>query len=117
MDFKQLFLTFDGRLNRQPYWIGTLLLVFGNLVGSGIGHLVIGGAIGALIAIIVSIALLYPSICIAIKRCHDRDKSGWWILIMLVPLIGVIWYLVEFGFMRGTVGPNRYGPDPLEGQF
>ena len=116
MDWKNLFLTYDGRLNRQPYWIGTLVLVVVNVVGSLIGA-VVGGAVGNLIAIIVGLGVLYPSICIAIKRCHDRDKSGWWICILFIPLIGFIWWLVEFGFLRGTVGPNRFGADPLEGEL
>lgn len=117
MDWQNLLLTFEGRLNRQPYWIATLVLIIFNIIGSAIGYGVIGGAIGNLVAIIFSLAVLYPSICIAIKRCHDRDKSGWWILIIVIPLIGAIWWLIEFGFMRGTAGPNRFGPDPLEGQM
>jgi uncharacterized membrane protein YhaH (DUF805 family) len=75
---------------------------------------------------------------VGVKRLHDRDKSGWWVLLFLLapsvlgsiantseqPLVGFvlglasfvisIWALVELGFLRGTVGPNRYGPDPLQ---
>jgi uncharacterized membrane protein YhaH (DUF805 family) len=47
---------------------------------------------------------------IGIKRFHDRDKSGWWVLIAFVPIIGWIWYLIECGFLPGTDGPNRYDP-------
>ncbi len=47
------------------------------------------------------------------KRYHDRNKSGWWVLIVFVPVIGGLWYLIECGFLRGTPGPNNYGPDPL----
>lgn len=113
MDWQNLFLTYEGRINRQPFWLGNLALTAINVVGSLIGG-AIGGAVGNLIAIIFALAILYPAICIAIKRCHDRDKSGWWILIVLIPFIGIIWYIVEFGFLRGTDGPNQYGPDPLE---
>lgn len=115
MDWKNLFLTYDGRLNRQPFWIGNLILVLINVVGTVIGS-IIGGAVGNLIGLIFALAVLYPSICIAIKRWHDRDKSGWWILIVLIPLVGFIWYVVEAGFLRGTEGPNRFGEDPLAGQ-
>ena len=115
MDWQKLFLTYDGRINRQPFWIGTLVLFGVNVVGTLIGA-AIGGAVGNLIAVIFGLAVLYPSICIAIKRWHDRDKSGWWILIVLIPLIGFIWYLVEVGFLQGTPGPNRFGEDPLAGQ-
>ncbi len=114
MDWQNLFLTYDGRLNRQPFWIGNIVLTVINIAATLLG-LAIGGAVGNLISIVVSLALLYPGICIAIKRAHDRDKSGWWILIILIPLVGIIWYIVEFGCLRGTEGPNQYGPDPLAG--
>ena len=113
MDWQKLFLTYDGRLNRQPFWIGNIILTVINVAGSLIGA-AIGGAVGNLISIIFVLALLYPGICIAIKRCHDRGKSGWWFLIILIPLVGIIWWIVEFGCMRGTEGPNQYGPDPLD---
>lgn len=114
MDWKELLTTYDGRLNRQPFWIGNIVLTVISLIGSGIGA-AIGGAVGGLISVIFGLGVLYPAICIAIKRCHDRDKSGWWVCIMLIPLIGSIWYFVEFGCMRGTEGPNRFGQDPLGG--
>ncbi len=59
--------------------------------------------------------LYWIGLAVTVKRSHDRDKSGWWILIALIPLIGAIWFLIEFGFLRGTPGPNRFGPDPLAG--
>ncbi|MBF0560714.1 MAG: DUF805 domain-containing protein [Alphaproteobacteria bacterium] len=55
----------------------------------------------------------WMGLCVTIKRYHDRNKSGWWILIQLVPLVGPIWYLIDVGFLRGTSGDNRFGPDPL----
>jgi len=62
---------------------------------------------------VLGLILLIPSLAIAIKRYHDRDKSGWWILILFIPLVGFIWFLIELGCLPGTPGPNRYGPDPL----
>ncbi|TGR16409.1 DUF805 domain-containing protein, partial [Mesorhizobium sp. M8A.F.Ca.ET.197.01.1.1] len=47
------------------------------------------------------------------KRWHDRNKSGWWTLIGLIPIIGGIWLLIELGILEGTRGANQYGPDPL----
>jgi uncharacterized membrane protein YhaH (DUF805 family) len=114
MDWKNLFLTYEGRLNRQPFWIGNLVLTVFNIVGALLGA-AIGGAIGNLIGLIFALAVIYPGICIAIKRYHDRDKSGWWICIIFIPIIGIIWYIVELGFLRGTEGENRFGPDPLAG--
>ena len=61
-----------------------------------------------------ALAALYPWIAVGIKRCHDRNRTGWFLLIGLIPLVN-IWLVVELGFLRGTVGQNRFGPDPLAG--
>jgi len=58
-----------------------------------------------------SLAVLLPSIGVSIRRLHDTDRSGWWILICLVPVIGIIILLV-FYFMDGTAGDNRFGANP-----
>jgi uncharacterized membrane protein YhaH (DUF805 family) len=58
------------------------------------------------------IALGLIGIIVQIKGWHDRDKSGWWILINLVPCIGALWTLIECGFLPGTRGDNRFGPNP-----
>jgi uncharacterized membrane protein YhaH (DUF805 family) len=114
LDYKELFLTADGRLNRQPYWIGSIIVTVVNLVLRSIVSLIFGaGVIGSLLSLIIALAVLYPAICVLIKRFHDRDKSGWWSLLILVPIIGWIWIFVEAGCLPGTVGPNQYGPDPL----
>jgi len=61
---------------------------------------------------IVTLLLIWPSLAVAVKRCHDRNKSGFWVLISLIPILGWLWFLVEFGFLDGTQGPNRFGPSP-----
>lgn len=106
MDWQQLFTSFDGRISRQPFWIGGLVLLGVNLVAAAaLGRGVLGTLVG--------LALIYPSLCVSIKRWHDRGKSGWWVLIGFVPVIGWIWTLVECGFLPGTPAANDYGPDPL----
>lgn len=110
MDFSQVFtkpflLTYEGRINRQPFW-AFALVVFGINVVLGILHMKVLSGLFAL-------ALLYPAIMVQIKRWHDRGKSGWWCLINLVPAIGWLWALVECGFLPGTPGPNSFGADPL----
>jgi uncharacterized membrane protein YhaH (DUF805 family) len=74
----------------------------------------IGGdqGIGPITAI-VSLISIYLALALYAKRWHDRDKSGWWSLIILIPIIGAVWMLVELGILEGTRGPNRFGPDPL----
>jgi uncharacterized membrane protein YhaH (DUF805 family) len=117
MDWKYLFTSFEGRIGRQQMWLGIIVLIVIGIVAS-ILDLILGTAsddgIG-IISAIVSLISIYPSIALYAKRWHDRGKSGWWSLILLVPVIGVIWWLIECGFLRGTEGPNQYGPDPLAG--
>ena len=48
----------------------------------------------------------------SVKRCHDRGKSGWWMLLILIPFVGGIWWLIDLGVLEGEQGPNKYGPDP-----
>jgi uncharacterized membrane protein YhaH (DUF805 family) len=51
---------------------------------------------------------IYPSIAVSVKRAHDRDRSGWFVLLGLVPLVN-LWVVVELGFLAGTPGANTYG--------
>lgn len=132
MDWKYLLTSFEGRISRQPFWLSILvLLIFEWVVmivlGMVFGISMMGGMdpgmdpeaaasaamTGMVPLVIVSLLFLYPALAIYTKRWHDRGKSGWWTLIILVPLIGSIWMLVECGFLRGTEGPNQYGNDPL----
>jgi uncharacterized membrane protein YhaH (DUF805 family) len=68
------------------------------------------GIPGVLFAL-YGLAVFIPNLAVAVRRLHDQDKSGWWILIGFVPLIGGIWLLILY-FIEGTRGPNRFGPDP-----
>lgn len=118
---KEILLSFEGRIPRSIYWMWTLIaafsvlalgLVFGLLV-----YLVLGETPLVMVPfLLLYIPLIYVSIAIQCKRWHDRGKSGWWILINLIPYIGGIWAFVEVGCLRGTVGPNQFGPDPLQGR-
>jgi uncharacterized membrane protein YhaH (DUF805 family) len=104
---KDLYLSPAGRIGRRTFLIqGVLVFVVIGLVGSLLDSLV--GANG-IVSMIVSLLLIWPALCVQNKRWHDRDKSGWWVLIALVPVIGGIWAIVETGFLAGTSGPNRFG--------
>ena len=63
--------------------------------------------------IITLLVLAWVNLAVHAKRWHDRNKSILWILFWFIPIIGQIWTLIELGFIRGTSGPNRFGPDPL----
>ena len=136
MDFKNLYLSMEGRTNRKPFWLGVLVLAvviwileFILFAAFGVSMMpamdpnadpaAAAAAASAMMGkmavplIILTLLILWPYICLYAKRWHDRDKSGWWTLIMFVPIIGSIWLIVELGFLRGTSGANRFGPDPL----
>src|SRR3954452_13488776 len=112
MDFKTFYFSFDGRIGRQDFWLRYVLpylgMIFVIVLIEGINE-----NVGQTVSLIFSLAIIWPSLAVIAKRWHDRNKSGWWILIALIPIVGSIWALVENGFLRGTVGPNRFGPDPL----
>jgi len=128
MDIVSLLTSFEGRINRAKWWLGLLILVIVQWIVWYIIAMTMGvdmmatndpaqmeqtmTAVGIPVAI-VSLLFLYPTLALYTKRWHDRGKSGWWTLIILIPLIGGIWALIELGILRGTVGPNQYGPDPL----
>ncbi|HYD12072.1 MAG TPA: DUF805 domain-containing protein [Allosphingosinicella sp.] len=63
--------------------------------------------------LIYSVLLFIPNLAVSVRRLHDQDKSGWWILIGFIPIVGGIWLLVLY-LLDGTRGPNRFGPDPKE---
>lgn len=131
MDWKYLYTSFNGRIGRQQWWLGYLALavimgilvtvltmVFGTPVppeamaeGTGLEYNL--GPIGGTLLAILMIGFFWFFLALTVKRWHDRNKSGWWMLIGLVPIIGGIWALVENGFLKGTAGPNSYGSDPL----
>lgn len=120
---KDLLFSFQGRVNRAPYWYVHLVIsavhivIFAALVGpavlSGDPRMMVNSAGAMSLISLLMIPVLWISLAVTVKRCHDRDKSGWWIFIVLVPLIGPIWFLIDVGFLRGTPGPNQYGVDPL----
>ena len=145
--------TYVGRINRGKYWTAVLIYIAISIVVVAIGFIMFGNSILALpddaaddgvfvglaskgigfilLMLVVYIPLLVSSVFVGIKRLHDRDKSGWWLLVFyLVPMLlnglgdvsmifslvafGItIWAFVELGCLRGTQGPNIYGPDPL----
>lgn len=133
MDFRHLFTNFDGRIGRQQWWIGSIIIfviqlllafVLGSVFGAqqtiqtepgGFSASFDLGPTGSIVYFIVMLPILWASLALYAKRWHDRGKSGWWTLIAFVPIIGLIWIIIELGMLRGTQGPNRYGPDPLAG--
>ena len=100
---------FNGRARRSEYWYFTL---FNILISFAIGFIsaLIGlPSLGAL----YSLAVLIPGIAVAVRRMHDVGKSGWILLVALIPIIGSI-YIVILAVTDGDAGDNKYGPNPKE---
>jgi len=103
---------FKDRSSRSAYWWPQLALAIVNyLIILPITMLVSEG-FGSILSLIFMLAIIVPAIAVSIRRLHDLDKSGWWLLISLIPLIGAI-VLIVFFVQKGTDGPNRFGSDPL----
>jgi uncharacterized membrane protein YhaH (DUF805 family) len=105
---------FSGRSRRKEYWFFVLFVVIISIVLSLIDVFI--GAYNAstgagLLTSIFSLAVLIPTIAVSVRRLHDTDRSGWWILLGLIPIIGQIILLV-FYVQDSTPGTNRYGPNP-----
>jgi uncharacterized membrane protein YhaH (DUF805 family) len=131
VDWKYNLTSFEGRLNRKPYWLTAIAI---GIVFTILFYIILGlfgsitpstdptvpaamnfSPIGWVLMIILYVVFLYASVALAVKRLHDRNRSGWFYLLMLVPLVN-IWIAIEILFLRGTSGSNRFGEDPLAGQ-
>ena len=113
-DWKYLFLNFEGRINRKPYWMGVIAL-FGISLAITIVSSILGAIFAplAFLGTIASLATIYPAAALAAKRWHDRGKSGWWTLVVIIPLIGALYMLWECGIQEGVAETNSFGSNPL----
>ena len=107
---------FSGRARRMEYWyfvlfnliVAFVLALIDTLLGTTTGVSSFG-----LLSGIYGLAVLIPTLAVLVRRLHDIDRTGWWILINLIPLVGTIVLLV-FALTPGTPGSNQYGPDPKQ---
>jgi uncharacterized membrane protein YhaH (DUF805 family) len=105
------YVTFSGRASRSEFWYWTLFAVLVTSAGGIVDAALFRDSESGLAGPLVSLALFLPGLAVSARRLHDRDRTGWWLL-LYVTIIGGIVLLVWY-CMRGTPGPNRYGPDPL----
>jgi uncharacterized membrane protein YhaH (DUF805 family) len=101
--FEKTFKNIKGRISRGTFWLffAPILILF----------LMTDAFIAPKdpkAAFLIAILLMIPGVCLYIKRAHDRNKSGWFTLLMLVPIVS-FWPLIELWCIKGTNGPNRYG--------
>ena len=125
MPYKRYF-DFSGRSRRKEYWMFVLLfaivyaVIFALMFAGGFsmnpdGASTPGGTfyVGAGLLGIFVLASLIPAIAVQVRRFHDQDKSGWFVLLNFIPYVGGLIVLV-FMCLEGTRGPNRFGPDPKD---
>ena len=110
----QNYVNFSGRAVRSEYWFWILFFILAVVAAGLIDFALFSNAGIYPVYSLVSLGLFLPSLAVSIRRLHDLDRSGWWILLSFFPLVGGIILLVWY-CMRGTIGPNRFGPDPLGG--
>lgn len=110
---------FTGRARRKEYWMFALLYL-GLAIAATVIDIMLGmnqmvaGLYGP-VTLLLALGFLVPSIAVGARRLHDTDRSGWWLLIGLVPFVGGIILLVFF-VIEGTRGSNKFGPDPKAGE-
>jgi len=119
MTIAQILFSFKGRIPRSMYWLANVGIVFVmvlmGFIFRGVADIssnnedVMGGIFG----LITMAVLFWISLAVLTKRWHDLNKPGTWFFIIFLPFIGALWLLVECGFVKGTIGANKYGDDPL----
>jgi uncharacterized membrane protein YhaH (DUF805 family) len=107
---------FSGRASRSEYWWWVVFALLVAVVAAVLDGLLFPGSIRGpysvgVITVITSIALLLPGLAVSVRRLHDTDRSGWWLLLEVIPFIGWI-VLLFFLASPGTLGVNRFGPPP-----
>jgi uncharacterized membrane protein YhaH (DUF805 family) len=104
---------FRERAPRSEYWFFALFNVLVSIVADILDAVTFHASTSVgVFSIVVGLGLIIPSIAVGVRRLHDIDRTGWWLLLDFIPIIGWIVLLI-WACMAGTSGPNRFGPDPL----
>jgi len=108
------YVRFSGRASRSEFWYFALFVVIALLVLGIIEAIIVSAQPDAVpfLTLVFNLATFLPQLAVSVRRLHDIDKSGWWVLLGAVPLIGFIVLLIWYA-RRGSAGANAYGPDPL----
>jgi uncharacterized membrane protein YhaH (DUF805 family) len=112
IDTLKKYAVFSGRARRKEYWMYTLFNCIALVV-----LVVLGFAVNTMIPyFLYAIAIILPTLAVSVRRLHDTGKSGWFMLIALIPFVGGIIVFV-FTCIEGNKAPNAYGPDPKQGDL
>jgi len=101
---------FSGRARRKEYWFFSL---FNMIIGIVLGfvEVLVGGP--GIVGMLYGLAVLIPALAVSVRRLHDTDRSGWWLLILLIPVVGAIVLLI-FMVLDSSPGENQYGANPKQ---
>jgi uncharacterized membrane protein YhaH (DUF805 family) len=111
------YVDFSGRARRSEYWFFALFTFLVSVVTSILDSIIgtdYGNGSGGLLNTVASLAFLLPGLAVGARRLHDTGKSGWWLLLALIPIIGWI-ALIVFFVQDSKPGDNQYGPNPKTG--
>ncbi|MCE7997899.1 MAG: DUF805 domain-containing protein [Rhodobiaceae bacterium] len=103
------YIDFNTRSSRSEYWYWVLFVVLLSIVAGVIDSIIFDSPI---LRSLVTLGLLVPGIAVGVRRLHDIARSGWWYLIVFIPLIGAL-VLIYWFVQPGTAGSNEYGDNPL----
>ena len=110
---QQKYVDFSGRARRSEYWyfflFGVIVSVVAGIIDGILGTRGAAGGTG-LVGAIASLALLLPGLGVGVRRLHDTGRSGWWLLIGLVPIVG--WIILLVFFLQDSQAANQHGPNP-----
>lgn len=117
--FWKNYATFTGRARRSEFWFISLFLLLTNLATAAIDFVLLGNDVerfianggGGIVGLVWILATIVPALAVQVRRLHDINKSGWWVLIGFVPVAGFIVLLV-FSVQDSDVAENKYGPSP-----
>ena len=99
-----------GRANRRKFWVLGFAVTIAFWALFALLEQLFGA--GSAVTLLLYPPFFWAAFVLSARRFHDMDKPVWWLLLILIPLIGPILVAVALGFLRGTAGANRYGPDP-----
>lgn len=101
------YVTFSGRASRPEFWYFYLFIILGSIATLTVDIAILNAGDIFPLNLIFTLAILLPQFAVGVRRLHDTDRSAWWLLIGLIPLVGFI--LIVFLCQKGTTGPNRFG--------
>ena len=105
---KKVYLSWEGRISRKTYWIFSIPIALPVLISE---YLI--NPVNENLSFILILIVIFPAMMINIKRSHDRGRTGWFTILLIVPIIS-LWPLIEFGFLKGSDGSNKFGePDRI----